>query len=250
MFDITKIDDSIHFLDIEHDILEFINTNPLLVSSMKIDDLSSCLYTSNATIVRFCKKIGLSGFNELKYSLKESLTKNATISNKYRKTIEHHLITYKDFINTIDTSSIHQIVDIICSDCQLYIHGRSLSAIPAKYLYTVLNSIDRRCIFISDLHLLKSLSTNLDENSAVIIVSAGANSEVYHQIIEDIKIHNSKIVLVTSNPESSLNQDSSISICTNDVLQTYHSIDVNSRIELITIIQLLIELTNQKLMYK
>lgn len=250
MFDTTKIADTVHFLDIEHDILEFINTNPLLVSSMKIDDLSSCLYTSNASIVRFCKKLGLSGFNELKYSLKESLNKNSTTSNKYRKSIEHNLITYKDFINTIDTTKITQIIDIICSDCQLYIHGRSLSAIPAKYLYTVLNSIDRRCIFISDLHLLKSLSTNLDENSAVMIVSAGASSEVYHQIIEDIKLHNSKIILVTSNPQSPLNENSSISICTNDTLQTHHTIDVNSRIELITIIQILIELTSQKLMYK
>lgn len=242
--------DTTHFLQIDQEILEFINANPLLITNMKVEDLATSLYTSNATIIRFCKKLGYSGFNELKYYIKEKLSTTTIKTTNHRNYIEHDLMKYQDFITTIDTANINQMIAIICSDCQLYIHGRSVSAIPAKYLYTVLNSIDRRCIFINDLHLLRSLSKNLDDSSAVIIVSAGANKDTYGQIMEDIKLQHSKVILLSSNSDSELHDIATISIATSDCPTTYHDTDVNTRIELITVIQLLIELSCQKLMEK
>ena len=65
---------SMQLTEMEQHILTYFEDNLSTVAFMNLEELSHILYTSNATIVRFCKKIGLNGFNEFKYQLKKELS--------------------------------------------------------------------------------------------------------------------------------------------------------------------------------
>ena len=60
-----------HQLDLtgtEEEILQYFESNLPASIYTSLNDLSASLYTSNATIVRFCQKLGLKGYNEFSAS--------------------------------------------------------------------------------------------------------------------------------------------------------------------------------------
>lgn len=57
------------FTDVEWGIIEYIKRNIHHVISMNISELASVTYTSNASIIRTCRKLNCSGFKELKQKI-------------------------------------------------------------------------------------------------------------------------------------------------------------------------------------
>lgn len=83
--------DTINSLTIsELDALRFIENNRKQILAMSIKTLAQITFVSTATIMRLCKKLGYSGFSELKYHLREEL-------NQMEK--EHQNTTFADTVN-------------------------------------------------------------------------------------------------------------------------------------------------------
>ncbi len=51
----------------EQAMLQYIQENLALIARMNLHDLASKLFVSDTIVVRFCQKLGLAGFSELKY---------------------------------------------------------------------------------------------------------------------------------------------------------------------------------------
>ena len=64
--------DTTDFSENELLILEYFIAHEKSLPYMSLNDICKDLFISNATIVRFCQKIGFNGFNELKYSLRKA----------------------------------------------------------------------------------------------------------------------------------------------------------------------------------
>lgn len=240
-----KIDTS-GFTDTDYEIMNFIIDHFTIVSMMSLRDFATKLYTSEATIVRFCQKAGFSGFNELKYTLKTEQLKTSEPTN-FRNQIDTKVTDLKNFLNEISSNDMQQIVELLVNGQPLYLHGRSLSSIPARYLHTVLNSLDRRCILIEDLHLLKSISQTIKAGSTLLIISANAPYSIYEPVFKAAQQNHATSVLLTTNKQSSLIELSDITLFSDDASISYNDTDVNSRIHLLTLIQLIIDSVSTQL---
>lgn len=241
-----KEKDTSHFSDIDFQLTNYIQDNPKTVSDLKLKELSSMLYVSESAIVRYCKKIGLTGFNELKYQLKNELALKK--QNNFKTRVETEIESFKDFIEKISLEKVNKLTGLICSEYPLYIHGSSLSLIPANYLHTVLNTLDRESILVKDIHLINSISRTIQKNSTIIIISSMALNKTYESVFKSAKEKGSNTVLITSNHESSLISQADFSFITEDEKIKYHDIDVNSRIDIITLIQVIIECVYRRLL--
>ena len=62
------------FTDSEKQIADFIEANPRVVINLSLDEFSAKCYVSQASIIRFCKKLGAKGFAEFKIQLASSLS--------------------------------------------------------------------------------------------------------------------------------------------------------------------------------
>ncbi len=71
-----KIELCEHLTPVENDIGQFILNNKEKVSEMTIQEFSDLLFISKSAIHRFCKKIGLKGYNELKIQIAKDLADN------------------------------------------------------------------------------------------------------------------------------------------------------------------------------
>lgn len=240
----SKIDTS-QFTDNDFAIMNFITENEALLSHLSLHELATRLYFSDAMIVRFCHKIGLSGFNELKFTLKNQ-HKTSEHLMQFRFQTDQRINELNTLVNAVSEKQLAKIVHILKSEAPLYIHGRSLSSIPARYLHTLLNSLDRRCILIEELHLLSSICSTIQADSIALIISAKAENPAYDLAFQNAQKNGATTVLLTSNKQSSLTPFSNIILFSNDQPEFFKGTDVNSRIQLLTLVQLIIEKFSQK----
>lgn len=64
------------FTKTEEDIADYVLAHADDVAAMKIGDLSAATYTSNATIVRLCRKLGVEGYRDFRIALASDLERS------------------------------------------------------------------------------------------------------------------------------------------------------------------------------
>lgn len=232
--------------DTEAGILDYFEANLPHSVYMNLNDLSAALYTSNATIVRFCQKLGLKGYNEFKYQVRnelEALHRPAFSSNNL---IAHSLALFRDNVDAIDVAKLETIADLLTSDRPVYIYGSNLSSLAARYLQTILNTLDYPSILIEWQRLLNGLTYGISREAVLFIITAHGDADRYLPVFQRAKEQAAVTVLLTCEEDSPLIPLSTISLCTNDINEEYHHVDINPRLGIFTIIQLLIELIAQK----
>ncbi|MGT2667039.1 MurR/RpiR family transcriptional regulator [Streptococcus rifensis] len=90
-----------HLSELDWDIYHYIEEADL--SGLTIQEVAAACHVSTTTIFRFCQKLGLSGFSELKASLK--LQAKLTDSEQDYPKLYHQII---DYIHSYDTTSLFQ----------------------------------------------------------------------------------------------------------------------------------------------
>ncbi len=236
---------SLELTETEKSILEYFEKNLPLSIHTHLNDLSSTLYTSNATIVRFCQKLGLNGYNEFKYQLRHELKQAQKPMFSANDLISHSLALFRDNMESIDINKLKVIAKYLTGSHPVYIYGSNLSSIPAKYLQVVLNTLDYPSILIEWHRLLTGLIHEITPDSVLFMISAHGDALRYLPIFECAKKRGITTILLTSEKDSPLLPLSTIWMCSNDQNEEHHHVDINPRLGVITLIQLIIELAAQ-----
>ena len=107
----------------EQEILAYFEAHLLTAIHTDLHSLSTELYTSSATIVRFCQKLGLHGFNEFKYQVRNELKEQRSPDLSSNDLISHSLALFKDNMEAIDHKKLEQIANLLTGDAPVYIYG-------------------------------------------------------------------------------------------------------------------------------
>lgn len=225
--------------------LRWLEDNASAAAHMNLSELCGRLYTSNATVVRFCQKLGLSGYNDFKYQLRDELSRSRVPVFSPDSYIARSMARFKDTIAALDLRQLEEITELLTSGRPLYIYGTNLSALPARYLQIVLNSLDYPSILIEWQDLLNGLVRNMPEGAILLVLSARGRAD-YLQSFQTARERELTTVLLTGEPASPLIPCSTITVCTNDLEEVHGGTDINSRLGFFTVIQILIELAAQK----
>lgn len=238
--------DTTKFSDTDHTIYTYFTEHLRQAIYMNLAELANVLYTSNATIVRFCKKLGFQGYNEFKYEVRRQLEQKEEITISSQDLINRSLATFRDNLDAIDIAKLEEIRDIICTRRSLYIYGSGLSSIPAKYLQTILTTLDYPCILIEWRNLLEGITYTISKNSILFVITTHGDAGRYQSIFEQARKRGCTLILITCEETSVLSSYCDITIQTNDQSREFHNIDINPRIGILTVIQILIEMVGQK----
>ena len=113
--------DSSNFTENDKMILDYFIQHKNHLPYLSLSDICKDLYLSNATIVRFCQKLGFKGFNELKFTLRNELHSSSDFSNSW-KILQRRTAVLKDFIDNIDAVKIKDICSEIMRNKSIYIY--------------------------------------------------------------------------------------------------------------------------------
>ena len=99
----------------EQEILNYFEQNPSSAAYMSLQELSRVLYTSNATIVRFCQKLGLWGYNDFKYQLRRELKESGREVLQFDDYIRRSIALFQDNIVSFDLQTAERIAALLTS---------------------------------------------------------------------------------------------------------------------------------------
>ncbi len=229
--------------DTELMIQDYFNDKINSLSQFSLNDISNSLYVSPSTIVRFCQKAGFKGFNEFKYYLRNRNSFDYRTNSPW-KVIQHNISILKDVMDSVDDETILKVCELIKNSSSFYIYGRNMSSIPARYLHSMMTTMDIPSILIDWIDFLSGLSNSFNEETLLIMFTNYGDKEVYSKIMEHCHSRKVKIVWISSNEvDNSLLSDEDIYIYTNE--GKLQDVNLRTKISSITIIQLIIELLIQ-----
>lgn len=81
-------------------VYNYVVKNMKHVLNLSVRELADEAHVSTATVMRFCKKMGFSGFSELKYKIRETMEQQETIKNEEANSV----IEYVEYIKSKEYS--------------------------------------------------------------------------------------------------------------------------------------------------
>ncbi|MCD7894723.1 MAG: MurR/RpiR family transcriptional regulator [Erysipelotrichaceae bacterium] len=210
----TQLEFELNFTQSEKEIAHYILDHGEGVLSMSVKELAHHTYSSPATIVRLCKKIGLTGYNDFKIKYSAELQYDLHHSNRIdvnfpfdkddsSKMICHKLETMSqeviaDTIQLIDFDVLDMIVDMIYKYPSLDIYGYGNSMLAAMSFQHKMMRIGRDV----NMRILQGeqgfLSYNSNKNHLAMIISYSGETKQLIQIAQTLKEKQTPIIVLTS----------------------------------------------------
>ncbi len=216
----TQLEFELDFSESEKDIARYILDKQENVLDLPIKKLANETYTSPATIVRLCHKLGLQGYGDFKIKFSAELQAEHKIKNRvdvnypFTKDDDSHQIAYKlaslnqesieDTLSLINFKQLDEIVDQINQAKHIYIFGSCNSMLAAL-------EFQHKMLRIGKLVELRELSGEqiflayncTKEDIAIVISYSGETSGLinYASVLKEQKV---PIIGITSLGENQL----------------------------------------------
>lgn len=205
--------------DAEKKIAKFILNNPKKVVDMTVSELAEISDVSIASVSRFCRKVGLKGFAQLKISLAQELVdthKSGEISNdisvdnipqSLQNILANKITELKQTVNLINTDEFKEILEGIrdSSRVQVIAVGNTIPvAIDAAFKFNELG-IPTTAGTIWETQL--SYSFTLGKGDVLIAISNSGESD---KVLEAVKIANNNKAMtigITNSPHSAIGEE-------------------------------------------
>lgn len=205
--------------------------NPQAVTSMTISELADKVEVSSAAITRFCKRLGLSGYQDFKMKIakavflaKDPKTSGLTFADEIDihsarevpVVIENIISTVKRSLELLQSISnpenIARAVGMIRDANRINIIGVGASGLGGLDLYQKLLRLGLPASYNFDTHLqMVSASTSTKKTLAIVFSYSGETSEII-EITKQAKALGAKVIGITRIGDSSLNKLADISL--------------------------------------
>ncbi|MDO4466860.1 MAG: MurR/RpiR family transcriptional regulator [Bacillota bacterium] len=218
-----------HLNDSEVEILDYCIKNAKKISNMKIKEVADELFTSPASLVRFCKKLGFNGFSEFK----------ATIKMEASHSIELPRICADDFfkdiqttIRLIDETTIEKIIHQIHQRNRLDIYAVGSSRVVANQLASLFQSIGINAFSFEDSNLMNISASNRTNGDLVIAISISGETKLPLKACNIAKENGALIVSVTNIGNNTLSRNADYNLYVSSTSFQVGKTTIQSRMEM------------------
>lgn len=196
----------------ENELLNFFIKNAHNIKDMKIKDVASNTFISPASIVRFCKKLGFSGYSELKNNLSFSLSNKDTTHRKNQINIFEDIEKTKDMIN-IDI--IDGIIDLINKSTRVDFYGAGSSLMICKEISKKFKSLGLFSYSYDDSSIMYLSASSLKKEDVVFAISMSGETSSVIRAANIAKARGVTVISVTNMSTNSLTKiaDKSLYVC-------------------------------------
>ena len=211
--------------DAEKKVADYLLDHPDAAVEMSVAALAGECSTSQATIIRFCKKVGFSGFHQLKIEMakdmktrKDYITTNAIDINHIGQSLHNILVSKVEeleaTINNLNEESIRKVIDaVVKADVvEVAAVGNSIPiAMDASYKF---NQVGIRSVASNVWEAQQAFSFTLNKGDVLIGISASGASRRLVGMARIAQKSGALVVTITSQPESPLAENSDIVLTT------------------------------------
>lgn len=195
----TIIENGDKLNDSEKQIVQFIISNPKLCSNLSLSKLSKKLYVSESAIFRLCKKLGLSGYSELKFNLDELVKADDQpqhVVTTFGEDLSKAILEVLKYFKGLDLESLYQ--DFYHAH-NIYIYSTGWQQeIMAQYLSHELFMVGKKATVLpSALDELKAANSFVKEGDILIIISYSGDNHTINDELTKLVLTNNKFRYVS-----------------------------------------------------
>ena len=235
----------------EKAVLDYLIANKGTLKDLSVEGIAEATYTSPASVVRMCKKLGYNGFKEFKvdYILANSkieipkdveyqdvILMRENNEKSGRKAIENNIRALEDTLKLYSEKSLEKAAEIIMTARKTLLFGKGSSYLACKDLQMKLRRIDRFASAQEDLHEQLLDTTFLDHRDVVILISNSGETEEIIQAAMLAKENEAKIVSIVKVGQTSLAKLSDVVLYTSALEGDFRSASMTSRISQMTVV--------------
>lgn len=222
--------------------------NILLVQKLSFTELSEKIGITKASILRFCKKVGFSGYNEFRYECIRYVNSIDNVGDDEFNLSETHITKvarmYSDVLNlmekVISEEEIIKLVVYIKKARRIRAVGIINSSLPCIQLRYAFLMFGIEIDVIDSLDQLMAIDLSIRSDDLTIIFSVSAKTECIQKAIEDSKSMGAKVAIVTMNVDSDYKEMADAFIC----LPSVSNLKNQSLLNSVPIISVFVEMLN------
>lgn len=217
---LSKIEASMNiFTRSEIKVARFVLEQPQRALYTSITDLADQCGVGDTTVFRFCKTLGLKGFQEFKMQLAQSLSEKKsaaaagevaeigaedTLADVVRKTAAVSLSALQKTVDLIDFHALSGVVDTLVRAERVLVCGAGSSQITALDVANKFLRITPKFVCNLDPHQQAMAGMLLDEKDVALIISfSGATKDMVH-IAQLVRERGAKVISITRYAKSPL----------------------------------------------
>jgi len=216
------------FTNAERQIADIILKDPNKIVESSITDLSRRAgVKSEASVVKFYKKLNLDSFQQFKVLLAQDLAK-APLEIVYEDIEENdsaEMITQKifnatiraimDTLNSIDPEVIERAAELFKDAKRILFFGFAASAAVAFDAFHKFTRIGKNCLFSNDEHIMATIMATASSDDLLVAISHTGETKSMVRFAEKALENGMSVVTITGNENSSLAKASTIVLSTN-----------------------------------
>lgn len=235
------------FSDKEKAIADYILEDPQKIIHSTINQVADDLFVADATVFRFCKRIGFNGFQSMKIALASEIV--APIKNIHEgiqegdsekeiaeKVFKANIQTLEETLHTFSESRFEDAIRLILEARMVGFYGSGGSGVIAldahhKFMRTGIPSMA-----YTDSHFQIMSAAQLTEKDVVVLISHSGSNKDIMDVLQVAKKNGAKSIGITNMAKSPLSQKVDIPLYTISQETDYRSEALSSRIAQLSII--------------
>ncbi|MBQ0141058.1 MAG: MurR/RpiR family transcriptional regulator [Kurthia sp.] len=203
-------------------VAKYVITNKEKVIHMSTQQLAKNAGVSNATIVRFCKSVGVKGFPDLKIMLSADSTPVNTIQQEIKPT--DSLDTIKQQLTLrmtnvlaetetlVENEQIESATRLLKNAQEIVVYGLGASQVVAMDFTQKFIRLGKSVVETQDNHLIISALVAKPKDKVVVLISNSGEKKESNTIASLCNELSIPIITIVSNPQSTLAKKSTISL--------------------------------------
>jgi len=183
---------------------------PDVVLYQSITELADHSKSSEATVMRFCRDLGFSGFQDFKLALARELAMRDNTEqingagDAVQELVATAVMALKETEKLIDRTTLEQAATALLAARHIAIFGVAASAITAEYLAYKFTRIGLMCRAGRDAHLAMMTAATANASVVQIIVSSSGSTIDAVKVAEVARASKCKVIGITNRSKSPL----------------------------------------------
>ncbi|WP_239256868.1 MurR/RpiR family transcriptional regulator [Listeria ilorinensis] len=216
------------------------------VAEWTLTKLADTLSTSNTTIIRMCKKLGLDGYSEFRYMLRDLQVPVSTDDTPDIK--EEYLQNFAQIVQNIQLPDIEFIASKLLHAKTIIVVSVGLTKTIGEYLGKRLIQVQKPTMYAYESHIIDLLPSFVKANDVVLFISMSGDTKTLVQAAKKLQYSNCYMFSITNHGDSELSKLMTENIYSNIPTKSYAGYDITSRSCLMIQIDLLFEVYLRKML--
>lgn len=165
-----------------------------------LTEISNTIDVGESTILRFCQKVGFSGFQEIKLAIAREYTPEETSNEKgfIHQVTESMCNAIQNTKVLIDENNLQKIIDVISKAKKLFFFGVGASGFAAKEAQLRFLRIGRESLAVVDSHIQLMTAATCQKGDVVVAISLSGHTIDILESVNIAKRAGATIVAITN----------------------------------------------------